>query len=158
MNECKLSVENRRLEKEIEQLKKDVSSWRGQFNRKCEMEQEWVEDFRKKLEGLGYLSVPHTEAAIIALLNDVVEMRKKLGIPTDSIKSGRCENTHCRKYVSTDWKFCPECGHPMGNTQKSTVNGIFDEIEAELPIKGVEHHQWKCRWIWARRRLIEGKD
>ena len=161
--ECKLSADNAELEKKLKTEKERADGYKQEVRIKCEQERTWCDQLEKVLVDLGFNTQdPHLDAALRRALDELVDLRKQTGKDTDKYTVGRCHPTHCRRYVSSDWDFCPHCGRPMGEKVTTTTKEIFDKIELELPVLKDEEKKnlfaWSCRWEWAKRRLIQGGD
>lgn len=153
--ECKLSEENIKLETEIKELRKNVEEYKNNFNTLQKNERIWVDDLEETLKGLGYSSSINVDVSLRLAFDELIALRKETGKGTEDIKDGRCEGSHCRRYYSNDWDFCPYCGRPIGLKEVVKIDDIFSQIEKDLPIT-IEGN-WRVRWSWAKRILKEGK-
>ena len=161
--ECKLSKENAILEQALAAEKMRSDDFNKMYRRQEELHREWCDKLEKVIEDLGYPGGnPNVDAALRRALTELVELREKTGLKPGVLK-GMCPGYHCKRYIGSDYNFCPRCGRAVGTKVAITVLDIFEKIEKELPIipnLGEKRiiNQWSCRWAWAKRRLIDGED
>lgn len=158
---CKISLENIELERKLNHQVKQTEEWKDLYKRNEEMNREWCDQLRTVLNDLGYIEDPDLDTALRRALDELVSLRKQLGKDTSHLKEGMCSNTHCKRYTSSIWKFCPECGRQLGEKIKVETTDLISKIEKDNQIP--ENTQdpkylfvWRCRWTRIKKYLIEG--
>ena len=111
--ECKVGVENARLERELADMTENRDKWAKEWREDRKRDEIWCDRIRKRIEEivfktkLNYVSHVNLTQLMFAIFDDYMKLKGE--IPD----FGACNGTHCKRYVSDSWKFCPHCGEEI---------------------------------------------
>ena len=160
--ECKLSIENDKLLKQLEEEKKQVQYWRKESDVIYKRNLQWCDDVIEKIDNMENKFLPYgTSSGRLNLENRIFAIFKHyeelLSINNEKPILGQCGEFCCRQHLSSLWKYCPNCGVRIYSNEDKKKK--FDRITKRLSDLGIEFRITKFgEPVMIHKSIYKGED